>query len=96
MFLRTKAGKRLVAAGSLFIMITLGTLGLMEIQQVKYDTSDSKKKQISKDEALGLDKKRVKFDIQNEYFKLLKEPEREWDMVRLKRPEQETIIYKEA
>ncbi|THH28208.1 hypothetical protein EUX98_g5987 [Antrodiella citrinella] len=69
-----------------FLLIMVGaSYGLQTFTQTRYDLQDQKVHGISSDDELSLKKKR-KFDIREEYFKLSSAQEDEWDSKRIPRP----------
>ncbi|KAF8552013.1 hypothetical protein OG21DRAFT_1466370 [Imleria badia] len=70
-----------------FILIMVGaSFGLQSFTQTRYDLQDKKIRQLSQEEALGLDKSKKKFDIREEYYKLSSVAEQEWEPKRIARP----------
>ncbi|KAI9567232.1 cytochrome c oxidase assembly protein COX16-domain-containing protein [Boletus coccyginus] len=70
-----------------FILIMVGaSFGLQSFTQTRYDLQDKKIRQLSQEEALGLDKSKKKFDIREEYYKLSAMAEQEWEPKRIARP----------
>ncbi|KAG8218014.1 cytochrome c oxidase assembly protein COX16-domain-containing protein [Butyriboletus roseoflavus] len=70
-----------------FILIMVGaSFGLQSFTQIRYDLQDKRIKQLSQEEALGLDKSKKKFDIREEYYKLSAMGEQEWEPKRIARP----------
>ncbi|KAF7315070.1 hypothetical protein MIND_00021200 [Mycena indigotica] len=71
-----------------FILLMVGTsYGLSYFTQTKYDLHDQRVKQVTKEQELKLEHGRRKFDIREEYFRLSAQPEEDWDMKRVPRPE---------
>ncbi|KAG1827602.1 cytochrome c oxidase assembly protein COX16-domain-containing protein [Suillus subaureus] len=70
-----------------FLLIIVGaSFGLQTFTQTRYDLQDQKVKQISNEQALGLDRKKKKFDIREEYYKLSAAGEQDWEPKRIARP----------
>ncbi|KAA1469169.1 hypothetical protein DENSPDRAFT_834736 [Dentipellis sp. KUC8613] len=70
-----------------FLLIIVGaSFGLQSFTQTRYDLQAQRITQMSKEQELGLDKDRKKFDIREEYFKLSAAGEDEWEPKRIARP----------
>ncbi|KAL4067993.1 cytochrome c oxidase assembly protein COX16-domain-containing protein [Scleroderma yunnanense] len=70
-----------------FCLIVVGaSFGLQAFTQTRYDLQDHKIKQISNEQALGLDRAKKKIDIREEYFKLSAVSDRDWEPKRIARP----------
>ncbi|KAG2135213.1 cytochrome c oxidase assembly protein COX16-domain-containing protein [Suillus bovinus] len=70
-----------------FLLIVVGaSFGLQTFTQTRYDLQDHKVKQMSNEQALGLDRKKKKFDIREEYYKLSAAGEQDWEPKRIARP----------
>ncbi|KII88328.1 hypothetical protein PLICRDRAFT_41497 [Plicaturopsis crispa FD-325 SS-3] len=70
-----------------FILMIVGaSFAMQSFTQTRYDLQDKKIKQVSKEEALGLDKSRKQFDIREEYFKLSAARDDNWEPKRIERP----------
>ncbi|EGN95816.1 hypothetical protein SERLA73DRAFT_38982, partial [Serpula lacrymans var. lacrymans S7.3] len=63
------------------------SFGLQSFTQTRYDLQDQKVKQVTHEQALGLDRKKKKFDIREEYYKLSAASEQDWEPKRIQRPE---------
>ncbi|KAG1788281.1 cytochrome c oxidase assembly protein COX16-domain-containing protein [Suillus variegatus] len=71
-----------------FLLIIIGaSFGLQTFTQTRYDLQDQKVKQMSSEQALGLDRKKKKFDIREEYYKLSAAGEQDWEPKRIARPD---------
>ncbi|EGO21339.1 hypothetical protein SERLADRAFT_476383 [Serpula lacrymans var. lacrymans S7.9] len=71
-----------------FVLIIVGaSFGLQSFTQTRYDLQDQKVKQVTHEQALGLDRKKKKFDIREEYYKLSAASEQDWEPKRIQRPE---------
>jgi len=68
------------------ILIVGASFGLQSFTQTRYDLHDQKVTQVTKEQALGLDKNRKKFDIREEYFKLSSAADDKWEPKRIERP----------
>ncbi|KAF7976502.1 hypothetical protein HWV62_6303 [Athelia sp. TMB] len=68
------------------ILIVGASFGLTSFTQTRYDLHDQKVRQVTKEEALGLDKNRKKFDIREEYYKLSMAADEHWENKRIARP----------
>ncbi|KIJ59734.1 hypothetical protein HYDPIDRAFT_100140 [Hydnomerulius pinastri MD-312] len=76
-----------VLFGLPFVLIIVGaSFGLQTFTQTRYDLQEKKVKQVSKEQALGLDKSKKKFDIREEYYKLSAAAEQDWEPKRIARP----------
>ncbi|KAH7908521.1 cytochrome c oxidase assembly protein COX16-domain-containing protein [Hygrophoropsis aurantiaca] len=70
-----------------FVLIIVGaSFGLQSFTQTRYDLQDQKVKQFSNEQALGLDRRKKKFDIREEYYKLSASTEEDWEPRRIARP----------
>ncbi|KAH7922179.1 hypothetical protein BV22DRAFT_1070964 [Leucogyrophana mollusca] len=70
-----------------FLIIIVGaSYGLQSFTQTRYDLQDQKVKQVSSEQALGLDRRKKKFDIREEYYKLSASGEQDWEPKRIARP----------
>ncbi|KAI8378357.1 cytochrome c oxidase assembly protein COX16-domain-containing protein [Blakeslea trispora] len=69
-------------------VMVVGSFGLAQLTQTKYDHRDRRHTAVAKEEALGMDKSRRKLSLQEEYFRLQAKTEDEWDQVRIHRPQQ--------
>ncbi|OJA10462.1 hypothetical protein AZE42_05717 [Rhizopogon vesiculosus] len=70
-----------------FLVIIVGaSFGLQTFMQTRYDLQDQKVQQISNEQALGLDRKKKKFDIREEYYKLSAAGDQDWEPKRIARP----------
>ncbi|KAG6327637.1 hypothetical protein ID866_11452 [Astraeus odoratus] len=70
-----------------FCLIIVGaSFGLQTFTQTRYDLQDQKTKQVSSEQALGLDRAKKKIDIREEYFRLSAASERDWEPKRIARP----------
>ncbi|KAH7889206.1 cytochrome c oxidase assembly protein COX16-domain-containing protein [Phlebopus sp. FC_14] len=70
-----------------FVLIIVGaSFGLQSFTQTRYDLHDQKVKQVSGEQALGLDRNKRKFDIREEYYKLSAAGEQDWEPKRIARP----------
>jgi len=70
-----------------FILIIVGaSFGLQTLTQTRYDLHNQKVTQVTKEEALGLDKNKRNFDIREEYYRLSAATEKDWEPKRIQRP----------
>ncbi|ETW86362.1 lignin medium expressed protein 8 [Heterobasidion irregulare TC 32-1] len=70
-----------------FVSLIVGTsFGLQAFTQTRYDLHSQKVTQLTKEQALGLDRNRKKFDIREEYFNLSAAGDAEWEPKRIPRP----------
>ncbi|ORY97442.1 cytochrome c oxidase assembly protein COX16-domain-containing protein [Syncephalastrum racemosum] len=70
-----------------FIAIIVGaSFGLSQITQTRYDHRDQRHQKVAKEEALGLDAKRRKLSLQEEYWRLQAKTDDDWEQVRIDRP----------
>ncbi|KAF7303093.1 hypothetical protein MKEN_01272800 [Mycena kentingensis (nom. inval.)] len=71
-----------------FVLLMVGaSYGLSFFTQTKYDYQDARVKQVTQEQQLKLERNRRQFDIREEYFRLSAQPEEDWDMKRVPRPE---------
>ncbi|GLB34511.1 putative cytochrome c oxidase assembly protein COX16 [Lyophyllum shimeji] len=68
------------------LLMVAASYGLTTFTQTRYDLHDQKVKQLTKEQELNLDKKRKKFDIREEYFRLSASADEEWEPKRIARP----------
>ncbi|KIK68108.1 hypothetical protein GYMLUDRAFT_216648 [Collybiopsis luxurians FD-317 M1] len=68
------------------LLMVAASYGMSTFTQTRYDLHDHKVKQITKEQELGLDKERKKFDIREEYFKLSAQADEDWEPKRIQRP----------
>ncbi|KAJ7353541.1 cytochrome c oxidase assembly protein COX16-domain-containing protein [Mycena olivaceomarginata] len=86
--LNTLLRKQPLFFGVPFIALMVATsFGLATVTQVKYDVRDQRVKQVTKEQELKLEHDRKKFDIREEYFRLSAQPDEDWDMKRVPRPQ---------
>jgi len=70
-----------------FLLVMVGaSFGLQSFTQTRYDLHSQKVTQMSREQELGLDRNRKKFDVREEYFKLGATSEEEWEPKRIQRP----------
>ncbi|KAI0064510.1 hypothetical protein BV25DRAFT_245123 [Artomyces pyxidatus] len=70
-----------------FLLIMVGaSFGLQSFTQTRYDLHSQKITQMTREQELGLDKNRKKFDVREEYFKLSAAGDEEWEPKRIARP----------
>ncbi|KAI0263453.1 cytochrome c oxidase assembly protein COX16-domain-containing protein, partial [Gloeopeniophorella convolvens] len=70
-----------------FLLVMVGaSFALQSFTQTRYDLHSQKVSQVSREQELGLDKSRKKFDMREEYFKLSVASEGEWEPKRIERP----------
>ncbi|EIM89565.1 uncharacterized protein STEHIDRAFT_128538 [Stereum hirsutum FP-91666 SS1] len=70
-----------------FLVIIVGSsFALSSFTQTRYDLHDKKVTQVSKQQELGLEKDKKKFDIREEYYKLSAAQDDEWENKRIQRP----------
>lgn len=50
------------------LLMVAASYGLTSFTQIRYDLQDHKVKQVTKEQELGIDRNRKKFDIREEYF----------------------------
>jgi cytochrome c oxidase assembly protein subunit 16 len=67
-------------------LMVAASYGMTTFTQVRYDLHDHRVSQVSKEEALGLDKNRKKFDIREEYYRLSSAADDNWENKRVERP----------
>jgi cytochrome c oxidase assembly protein subunit 16 len=68
------------------LLMVAASYGMSTFTQTRYDLHDHKIKQMTKEQELGLNKERKKFDIREEYFKLSAQADEEWEQKRIQRP----------
>ncbi|PPQ75701.1 hypothetical protein CVT26_001742 [Gymnopilus dilepis] len=68
------------------LLMVAASFGLTTFTQTRYDLHDKKVKNVSKEEELKLNKRRKKFDIREEYFRLSAGMEDDWEQKRIPRP----------
>ncbi|KAF5357880.1 hypothetical protein D9756_001224 [Leucocoprinus leucothites] len=68
------------------LLMVAASYGLSTVTQTRYELHDQKVKQVTKEEELGLDKNRKKFDIREEYFRLSAQADENWEPKRIQRP----------
>ncbi|KAI0293604.1 cytochrome c oxidase assembly protein COX16-domain-containing protein [Russula brevipes] len=70
-----------------FLLVMVGaSFGLQAFAQTRYDLHSQKVTQMSREQELGLDRNRKKFDAREEYFKLSATSEENWEPKRIERP----------
>ncbi|EIW86149.1 hypothetical protein CONPUDRAFT_114275 [Coniophora puteana RWD-64-598 SS2] len=70
-----------------FLIIMVGaSFGMQSFTQIRYDIHDKKNKTAVDEHALGLDKRKKKFDIREEYYKLSAQEDQDWEPKRIARP----------
>ncbi|KAF8487926.1 cytochrome c oxidase assembly protein COX16-domain-containing protein [Russula emetica] len=70
-----------------FLLVMVGaSFGLQAFTQTRYDLHSQKVTQMSREQELGLDRNRKKFDAREEYFKLSATSQEEWEPKRIERP----------
>lgn len=62
------------------------SFGLQSFTQTRYDLHSQKITQMSREQELGLDKNRKKFDVREAYFKLSASGQEDWEPKRIERP----------
>ncbi|KAI0685045.1 cytochrome c oxidase assembly protein COX16-domain-containing protein [Cytidiella melzeri] len=68
------------------ILIVGASFGMQSFTQTKYDLQDKKVQSVTKEQQLGLDKNRKKFDIREEYYRLNAAQDEGWENKRIPRP----------
>ncbi|KAE9410572.1 hypothetical protein BT96DRAFT_382523 [Gymnopus androsaceus JB14] len=68
------------------LLMVAASYALTTFTQTRYDLHDQKVKHVTKQEELGLDKDRKKFDIREEYYKLSAQADEDWEPKRIQRP----------
>ncbi|KAI0340002.1 hypothetical protein BDW22DRAFT_1315625, partial [Trametopsis cervina] len=68
------------------ILIVGASFGMQGFTQTRYDLHDKKVQNVSKEQELGLDKNRKKFDIREEYYRLSAAQDEAWENKRIPRP----------
>ncbi|KAI0269013.1 cytochrome c oxidase assembly protein COX16-domain-containing protein, partial [Russula aff. rugulosa BPL654] len=70
-----------------FLLVMVGaSFGLQAFTQTRYDLHSQKVTQMSREQELGLDRNRKRFDARAEYFKLSATSQEEWEPKRIERP----------
>jgi len=70
-----------------FVMImVVASYALVPFAQTKYELQDRKISKVSKEQELGLENRKRKFDIREEYFKLSAKATEDWEPKRIERP----------
>ncbi|KLO14868.1 hypothetical protein SCHPADRAFT_825619 [Schizopora paradoxa] len=70
-----------------FLLIIVGaSFGMTSITQTRYDLQNQRATQVTKEEELGLNKRKKKFDIREEYYRLQAQKSDDWDQKRIERP----------
>ncbi|KAH9980907.1 cytochrome c oxidase assembly protein COX16-domain-containing protein [Lactifluus volemus] len=70
-----------------FLLVIVGaSFGLQAFTQTRYELHSQKVTQMSREQELGLDKNKKKFDVREEYFKLSAASQEEWEPKRIERP----------
>ncbi|KAI9452153.1 cytochrome c oxidase assembly protein COX16-domain-containing protein [Russula earlei] len=85
LYLRLKRHPALFGVPFLLIMVG-ASFGLQTFTQTRYDLHSQKVSQMSREQELGLDRNRKKFDVREEYFKLSAASEEDWEPKRIVRP----------
>jgi len=62
------------------------SFGLQSFTQTRYDLHSQKITQMSREQELGLNKNRKKFDVREAYFKLSATSQEDWEPKRIERP----------
>ncbi|KAI5809292.1 cytochrome c oxidase assembly protein COX16-domain-containing protein [Pyronema omphalodes] len=65
--------------------IVAGSFFLTPATALRYEKHDRKVRQLTQEEAMGLDKNRRKLDLNEEYYKLAAKDLDDWDMKRVER-----------
>jgi len=70
-----------------FVLIIVGaSFGLTTFTQTRYDLHDQRQSQMTREEELGLQKRKKKIDIREEYFRLEAAKNDDWEPKRIERP----------
>jgi len=70
-----------------FLLLMVGaSFGLQAFTQTRYDLHSQKVTQMSREQELGLNRNRKKFDVREEYFKLSAASQEDWEPKRIVRP----------
>jgi len=70
-----------------FVMImVVASYALVPFTQTKYELQDRKVSKVTKEQELGLENRKRKFDIRQEYFKLSAKAAEDWEPKRIERP----------
>ncbi|KAI0306246.1 cytochrome c oxidase assembly protein COX16-domain-containing protein [Multifurca ochricompacta] len=70
-----------------FLLVMVGaSFGLQTFTQTRYDLHNQKVTQMNREQELGLNKNRKRFDVREEYFKLSAGNQEEWEPRRIERP----------
>lgn len=78
------------AFGIPFVLIVVGASFLLTpFTQTRYDLHDERVKQMTKEQQLGLEKNKKKFDIREEYYRLSAKGDEDWEPKRIQRPKGE-------
>ncbi|CAO3689120.1 unnamed protein product [Umbelopsis ramanniana] len=64
------------------------SFGLSQLTQTRYDHRDRHHRKVAKEEALGMEKNRRQFSLQEEYWRLQAKDDEDddWEQVRVERP----------
>jgi len=68
------------------IIMVVASYALVPFAQTKYELQDRKISKVSKEQELGLENRKRKFDIREEYFKLSAKTAEDWEPKRIERP----------
>lgn len=85
LYLRLKRYPALFGVPFLLVMVG-ASFGLQSFTQTRYDLHSQKITQMSREQELGLDKNRKKFDVREAYFKLSASGQEDWEPKRIERP----------
>jgi len=70
-----------------FLIIIVGaSFGMTAFTQTRYDLQNQRASQVTKEEELGLNKRKKKFDIREEYYRLQATKSDDWEQKRVERP----------
>ncbi|KAH8117127.1 cytochrome c oxidase assembly protein COX16-domain-containing protein [Phellopilus nigrolimitatus] len=73
--------------GMPFVLLIVGaSFALTPFTQTRYDLQNQRTSSVSKEEELGLNKRKKKFDIREEYYRIQSAADQEWEPKRIERP----------
>ncbi|THH06277.1 hypothetical protein EW145_g4202 [Phellinidium pouzarii] len=71
-----------------FVLIVVGaSFAMTPFTQTRYDLQNQRHSSVSKEEELGLNKSKKKFDIRAEYYRIQSAADTDWEPKRIERPQ---------
>ncbi|KAI5122197.1 hypothetical protein M0805_002686 [Coniferiporia weirii] len=70
-----------------FVLIVVGaSFAMTTFTQTRYDLQNQRHTSVSKEEELGLNKRKKKFDVREEYYRIQSAAAEDWEPKRIERP----------